>query len=59
MTLTIALACAAALLALAVVAVALCRFAAATRIVYGACMVVTAISLVSRGGSSFRRRRRR
>ena len=47
MMLTIALACAAALLALAVVAVALCRFAAATRIVYGACMVVTAISLVA------------
>ena len=47
MTLTIALACAAALLALAVVAVALCRFAAATRIVYGACMIVTAISLVT------------
>ena len=47
MTLTIALACAAALLALAVVAVALCRFAAATRIVYGACMIVAAISLIA------------
>ncbi len=47
MTLTIALACAAALLGLAVVAVALCRFAAATRIIYGACMIVTAISLVA------------
>ena len=46
-TLTIALACAAALLALAVVAVALCRFAAATRIVYGACMIVAAISLIA------------
>ena len=46
-TLTIALACAAALLGLAVVAVALCRFAAATRIIYGACMIVTAISLVA------------
>ena len=36
MTLTLALTSAAALLAFAVVAVVLCRFAAATRIVYGA-----------------------
>jgi formate hydrogenlyase subunit 3/multisubunit Na+/H+ antiporter MnhD subunit len=46
-TLTIALGSAAALLALAVLAVVICRFAAATRIVYGACMIVTAVSLVA------------
>jgi formate hydrogenlyase subunit 3/multisubunit Na+/H+ antiporter MnhD subunit len=48
--LTIALVCAAALLALAVLAVlavAIGRAAAATRIVYGASMIITAISLVA------------
>ena len=47
MTLTIALASAAALLALAVLAVAIGRAAAATRIIYGASMIVTAISLIA------------
>jgi hydrogenase-4 component B len=46
-TLTIALACVAALLALAAVAVIICRSAAATRIVYGTSLLVTAISLVA------------
>ena len=46
-TLTIALACAAALLALAVLAVIIGRVAAATRIVYGASLIITAISLVA------------
>jgi formate hydrogenlyase subunit 3/multisubunit Na+/H+ antiporter MnhD subunit len=44
-TLTIALASAAALLAIAVFAVAIGRSAAATRVVYGACTIATAISL--------------
>jgi formate hydrogenlyase subunit 3/multisubunit Na+/H+ antiporter MnhD subunit len=46
-TLTVALAAAAALLALAIIAVAIGRSAAATRIVYGASVVITAISLVA------------
>jgi hydrogenase-4 component B len=46
-TLIIALACAAFLLALAVFAVAIGRSAAATRVTYGACTIVTAISLVA------------
>ncbi len=47
MTLTIALAGAASLLALAAIAVLIGRSAAATRVVYGACLVITAISLVA------------
>jgi formate hydrogenlyase subunit 3/multisubunit Na+/H+ antiporter MnhD subunit len=47
MTLIIALASAAFLLALAVFAVAIGRSAAATRVIYGACTVVTAISFVA------------
>ena len=47
MTLTVALACAAALLALGPFAVIIGRFPAATRLVYGASMVVAAISLVA------------
>ncbi|MFZ3359979.1 MAG: hydrogenase 4 subunit B [Xanthobacteraceae bacterium] len=47
MTLTIVLGCAAALLVLAPLAVALGRSIAATRLVYGASMVVTAISLAA------------
>ncbi len=47
MTLTIALVCAAALLVLAVLAVAIGRAEAATRIIYGASMIITAISLVA------------
>jgi len=46
-TLTVALACAAALLALGPFAVIIGRFPAATRLVYGASMVVAAISLVA------------
>jgi hydrogenase-4 component B len=46
-TLTIALACAAALLALAPFAVMIGRAPAATRIVYGASMIIAAISLVA------------
>jgi hydrogenase-4 component B len=46
-TLTIVLACAAALLALAPIAVALARSAAATRAIYGSCMIVAAISLAA------------
>jgi hydrogenase-4 component B len=46
-TLIIALACAAFLLALAVFAVAIGRSAAATRVTYSACTIVTAISLVA------------
>ena len=41
------------MLALAVVAVALCRFAAATRIIYGACMIVTAVSLIAAAAHLF------
>jgi hydrogenase-4 component B len=46
-TLTIALACVAALLALAAVAVIVCRSAVATRLVYGTSLLVSAISLVA------------
>jgi formate hydrogenlyase subunit 3/multisubunit Na+/H+ antiporter MnhD subunit len=46
-TLTIALACVAALLALAAVAVIICRSAVATRVVYGTSLLVSAISLVA------------
>jgi hydrogenase-4 component B len=45
--LTIILACAGALLALAVLAGIVARFAAATRIVYGASMIIAAISLAA------------
>ncbi|MDR3423188.1 MAG: hydrogenase 4 subunit B [Xanthobacteraceae bacterium] len=47
MTLTVALACAAVLLALGVFAVVIGRSPAATRLVYGASMIVTAISLIA------------
>ncbi len=47
MTLTIALTGAAALIVLAALAVALSRAAAATRIVYGGCLIVTTISLIA------------
>ncbi len=47
MTLTIVLACAAVLLALAPLAVAMSQSAAATRTIYGASMVVAAISLAA------------
>ena len=47
MTLTITLACAAVLLALAPLAVIIVRSPAATRLVYGACMVAAAVSLVA------------
>ena len=47
MTLTIVLACAAVLLALAPLAVALGRSGTATRFVYGASMVTSAVSLVA------------
>ena len=47
MTLIIALGCAAVLLALAVFAVAIGHLATATRVIYGACTTVTAISLVA------------
>ena len=47
MTLTVALACAAALLALGPFAVIIGRFPAATHLVYGASMVVAAISLIA------------
>ena len=53
MTLSIALASAAALLALAVLAVAIGRSAAATRIIYGASTIVTAISLVAAAAHLF------
>jgi len=46
-TLTVALACAAVLLALGVFAVVIGRSPAATRLVYGASMIVTAISLIA------------
>ena len=45
MTLTIVLACAAALLALAPLAVAIGSSVAAARLIYGACMIATAVSL--------------
>ena len=47
MTLTIVLACAAALLALAPIAVTIVRSAAATRVIYGSSMIVAAISLAA------------
>jgi len=46
-TLTIVLACAAALLALAPIAVTIVRSAAATRVIYGSSMIVAAISLAA------------
>ena len=47
MTLTIVLACAAALLALAPLAVALSRVAAAAQLIYGACMIAAGVSLAA------------
>ncbi len=53
MTLIIALACAALLLALAIFAVAIGRSAVATRVIYGACTIVTAISLAAAAAHLF------
>ncbi|HUC50173.1 MAG TPA: hydrogenase 4 subunit B [Xanthobacteraceae bacterium] len=47
MTLTVVLACAAALLVLAVLAVVIARFSGATRLVYGASMAMAAVSLAA------------
>ena len=47
MTLTIALVCAAALLALAAVGVIMGRFPASTRVVYGASLIIAAVSFIA------------